>query len=149
VAARRPPRALPLSVVIGAIAVIAGAVVWFHRKDESTLNGSVARCTAVQRTAHAAQCRALDTAPAVLVSGPIDASGRPAGTHRVTADSTRRFSIRLQKGTYDVFVLIGNAAIEPKGGTARAVQHLRDAGIAGLRVAPGPGFRVVGRISTT
>jgi hypothetical protein len=125
---------------------VAGIVIWFHRKDEATINGSVTRCTAAQRAGHAAQCHTLDASPAVLVSGPIGADGKPAGTHRVAADATRRFSVRLEKGTYDVFVLVGDVAIEPAGGSARAVRHLRDAGIAGLRVAPGPAWQIAGRV---
>jgi hypothetical protein len=134
--------------VIGAIAVVAAAAIWFHRKDEVAVNGSVARCTAAQRAGHGAACHMLDTAPAVLVRGPIDASGTAAGSHRVVADATRRFSVRLGKGTYDVFVLIGTVAIEPAGGPDRAVRHVGDAGLAGLRIAPGPAWQVAGSVAS-
>jgi hypothetical protein len=147
VAERRSPRTVPISLVIGAIAVIVAGAVWFDRKNDATMTGSVARCTAVQRAAHPAQCRTLDATPAVLVRGPISPDGIAKRTHRVSADTTRRFSVRLARGTYDVFVLIGDTAIQPPGGAAGAVRRLSSAGIAGLRVAPGPAWQLAGRLS--
>jgi hypothetical protein len=143
----RRQRALPLSLVIGAIAVVVAAAIWFDRKDDVAVAGSVARCTASQRIAHAAACRTLDGTPMLLVRGPITPDGIVKASHRVRADATRRFSVRLRKGTYELFVLIGDTAIEPAGGATRAVRHVTSAGLAGLRIAPGPAWQLAGRLT--